>query len=65
MNDIRHDEWTTGDTGLPNIVSVGTCTFCKDLTLMYETEKKRHLSTIHANKKGILNGRQNTDVISC
>jgi hypothetical protein len=47
--------FVTGDTNMPNSISIDACPYCPSYLFMSEAEKKRHLSVLHHDKKGIKN----------
>jgi len=52
MCEIGNEFLITGNAGLPCSIDIGCCPFCDAYVFLSETEKKRHLSVFHQDKKG-------------
>ena len=63
---IDKDFISTGDTGLPCTINVGKCPYCPSYIFMSDTEKRRHMSVSHSDKRKTVakSGRKSIDVYS-
>ena len=52
MCEIDQEYFNTGDGGLPCSLSIGRCPYCPSMEFLSAAERSRHISVLHAEKKG-------------